>query len=1449
MGSTLMLKTPKYSAFAIAAIESIWPNNDGTEADLDLLDFAYLSGMKDLISDVQVFQPILLEDNVFDKDAFVYTVVSFFFNPEGIFLSDYNVPTEGLADILEKEANHDFLQFLNLLNQKTLEAVKTLPLAFQRYYRFSNWNFNQNKILNFTLTGLDVTNPDSALATPIIRTSQSNFSAEKSKAAEYVVELIKPTGLSSSTYREIAQYLNGYNPSKGRMQYDFIPSPSSSGLPSLREVLVNRANQLAERAEGNESLETARINNPLREGSNGLYPVSVKRPDYNNYLKTSEDAYKKRRGYFKVIPLNVVQANVRCSSSADVLSDNQFSISFTMDDVIVVADKYASSQIKNIPTALPISLNSGELNSILRGVDLETIQNAEEIATLGLSAYRISGANFPFNIEDLVETNDTVTIWLYHDPSEFDFIPSVDGSTQNEMLEAFVFNKDFSYVLGNASRKSQDESNLIGREINANQRILTDAGVLNLYGSPLTRPVLADEEKSYETVSILSSLDVLNIIKSSAEFLSLLEVNETLSPFGRFSNTDFFEKANAGIGNLTSSLFPVSADTLIRNSFSGLIKSIYIPNESLSPRTRARNAINVLNSFEEIISLVPDEKSNFITERIQTWNSLYKDKKIPGSNLTYGQVVNADDFFISLNWLRTPLAGTTNSVLEILRENNVVNVVDPQIPTRTSTGFFNKRKYVATSSHGETPYLAIKGHINSVSVSYGSTGQANKVTISGNGYEKILKENKVYYEDLFYPSTGGSFNLIEVQSIYLNMLPTNAILHFIATHAPKFIMFGAATQSTTDMRNAAIRGIASYPKLSDLDANTIEKDAEKENDGSPVTEKLVRQEEVFESDDYAVVNFIRELYTQKKVLTRGQVAVDANDLLHADGNPNGSGVQFRFFYPVNYLNTSRMREMIRLLLKAYYADPRQANILSPITISSSASIANNIATMNGDSLINHLFIDETGRLRQRITFEAWERTPNPVYTPTITDKEIISGGSSFSRSGEQVLTMVDIRPFVGGTIIGDVRFAGRALSDGNDYIPVLMTSEGRAQVDVDNKTPSIENQPNDSLSGDGDITSTLLQKNFYETLSEPFFRYGKRYRNVTRDIYAQNTMAAKRKATLLQRFFEKPVKEAKISVLGNTSYKSGETVLVSLQSYKHRSSEIVDIVKTLDWLRYLQGDEKLRDLYIGIDERFLNDDTYYLTNGTLKNRPEFFWLKDYSKEFILNKFIETFQYLNDILAVGLNKGPRYITPEFFPTTLWAFRNQNVEIANKFNKNLTNTNISQFYARIYNSLINGENSEINEFLSNYPEAINAIRFQNFRTTSYYINSVSHSFVHGSQMTTELSLTHGQDNLVLLEPFSLRPIGFISIEKRLKMGYDDIVVDAEGKPVYSNPNRQTKERGLWEDFESKTKSNLQIMYEEQFYQDKQFKESSFLYSAQKYRNSSNFMYELALELGLD
>lgn len=1397
-------RTEKYSAFVIASIESLWPNDEGTEADLDVLDTSYLSGIGSPTESPGELKNIFESGiNLYGNDRFLQNVILFFFNDRGtIFIS--NIPLTGNKERLE-QLDYNFIEFLNGLPDVTYDEF---PLAVGVGFPSNRYSINNDGVL--------------------INGSPIGDDREIALTSLGVINLINPPPeLNSEDYEAIKNRItNFYSEGKGDLNYEdsgsgvYSSTSTDSGgnFISLRAILIARADQLILLSKQKEEAEefTSKTET-LNPNSNGLYPISIRRPDFNNLLKTSEDAYKKRRGYFKLIPLNIIEATTRCSESHETTGNLNFSVSFTMDDVIVIGDKYASSQIKNIPTALPISLNIDTLNSLIRGINISEIENSREILSLGFSAYRISGANFPFNIEDLVEANDTVTLWMYHDPSEFDFIVG----DSNLSPEAALLNEDFSYILGNATRKSQDQSNLIGREINSTQRVFVASEILNPYIAP-------EGAEEIESLTI-SRLDVLEFLKASADFLSLTSFDEnSLQSQSTRVNT------NNKIEQQAFSFFPNANQKYTRDVFSGLMRDIFVP--SLLSGV-SDGELGTLETRRYAINLYSAIKTSIVTngDIIEFWNKNYDGTRIiRSSEYTYENFLGIDYVLERLDNLIRPISDLGKQTIEQIRKNNIVETVEPS-QNFSNDKFFNKRKLLISRSHGETPYLAMKGHVSNIKVSYGSYDGNHRVTLSGEGYNKVLKDSTSYYEDLFYPQSGRTFDIIEVNTIYRNMLPPKAITHFVATHAPKFIYFGKPTKITNDMRNAAIRVVSA---LSLEDQNSTD---EALPDGDISEEPLKESETTTPStgDSGGSVNsFINQVFSEGKILNRGQVAIDANDTNSATvSSKDRSSVSdnfdivFRFFYPVNYLNTERISEMVNMMQNAYVENPRDAIMQSAISIKSSASISNNIASMAGDPLINQLFVDETGRLRHRITFECWERTPNPLYTPTITDNDIITGASSFDRDSSQVLTMVDIRPYLGGAQIPDVRFAGRSLASGNDYIPVILTADKNDEED---------------------ITSLILRKDFYETLSEPFFRYGKKYKLISRDIYSNDTTSAKRKAILLQRFFEKPVKTATISVRNNTSYRYGETVLLSLQNYKHRSPEIIDVTKMLDWLNYLDDNDTLRDLYVGIDERFLNEDSYYLTNGILKNKSEFFWLKEYSRKFILKKFIETFEFLvgnasNKVIG-KLTGNLKYITPEFFPTTLWAFRNNNVEIANKFNKNLTNLEVVRFHEIIYDFLIKDKDSKIGEFLNKYPEALNSIRFQNFKNTSYYIEKVEHTMSHGVDASTRLSLTHGQDNLVLLEPYSLRPIGFISAERRMRIGYNDVVVNEEGNNVYkNNPNRQTKDRIMWDEFKNK-KSSVQSLYENQFLEDQKFKKLSFLYSSQALRNSSNFMHELAFDLGL-
>jgi hypothetical protein len=699
---------------------------------------------------------------------------------------------------------------------------------------------------------------------------------------------------------------------------------------------------------------------------------------------------------------------------------------------------------------------------------------------------------------------------------------------------------------------------------------------------------------------------------------------------------------------------------------------------------------------------------------------------------------------------------------------------------------------ITTYSHGETPYLVLKGHISEIKSMYGPSGEGmHSVTVSGYGYEKILKDNIVYYDDL-NTANGVTSSPIENVTIYQKMMPPKALMHFIENSVPRYILISnRPSDFVTDTKNQII------DILRPISPDQIA--VEEGQQGEEGINSTTRESPPSIYDDYL---------PEGKILARGLITHDLNSAnsLTREGPssvPLNSGtISIRIFYPVNYINISRIREMISVMTEAFKENPEDSVIAIPISIASKVTVAANMAKISGPQEINHLFVDETGRVRQRISFEAWERTPVPAYIPTITDSSVFQ--ASFSRDSSSIVTMVDIRANIDSRSAGgyvDALFAGRIMSQANDYIPILAFSS------------------DDPESG---RVFQDLYKNNYEIISEPFFRYGMRY-GLMDDVYSSSTTLAKRKSILYHGFFSKPIKKAEIVIKGDPSYRAGETVLVVLDSYRQRSKEIINVEKTLNWLNSLknEGTQDMQQIYIGVDTRWNNSSYYYETNGNEKYTSYFPFMSgsELTTSRVLNWFIDTFSFLNSLGIVN-------ITPEYFPTTYWYF-NDGSEVRNA-------------YKKIYESLLN-RNSRVKDYFSSEkgPDIFKNIKMQNFKATSYYINSVSHSYSHGESISTNLNLDHGQDNLVLIDPVSNNSIGFLSVEKKFRLYYDDSIDDGQ---LY------TPQKLLWEDYGSKTLSNMQTMYIEQFKQDRDFKLRSFLYSAQSYRNSSNFLYELALDMGI-
>lgn len=1400
--------TPIYSAFAIVSIESIWPSFSGDEVPVNYQDLTFLS---ERISKGK---------------------------PEDGENTSFQQRQAELAESLSSKKSE-----LNELENQVINGIPNEVLIFSRETKSKRVGEEENI---------------SYLLHKVVSENVQEKDANSKKIA-----LIRAADSQNKSFlgRLKAQTTQGRNDeffdkSNNPISRDDYIKKLENEIERLKVFLdLNNVSKI-----NNLNLEIGQIERELLDTSAyGTYPQATRRPSFSSILN-SDDAYKKRRGYFKLIPLNVFQVSTS-SSTAGMVGQSSFNVSFTMDDILVVADEFGANQIAgSLPRAVPIKINEvfDELERNSFGNNFRQAVR-DDINKFGMYAFRISGDDFTFNIEDIVEANDTVTIWLYHEPKEFDFVDN-ENVTNSNQLDKYVLNKDFSYVIGSGSRKSQDDFKLLNEDGSIFKKpprtmvqdIFVKTGILNQFSTP---EVLSSDELP-DTTS-LTNLDVFKFLIETGRRANLdgLTVSADRQAATRVNLDRDSTYTDLAISNVVSSIVTnyndKSRGNLFTGSLSGLIKELFLPNiprvnrstsisseDDVSIGGRATKLAETPNNYKIVSQAIIKSIRDVLSSPVgNSQDAEFLSIRWDGTTrvLTYqiSSFITRDeikDIFSTIILYKKTLGELANESLLFMRDQNTNTLVTPSV---TNKGFFNKRTYLKTESHGETPYLALKGHVSSVEVKYGASQGSHIVNLTGAGYEKILNDNIVYYEDLFSP-TGGTFGqAIEAYPIYSQMLPPKGMLSFIEANAPRFVLIGKPSKQIIDARNMSLNfARASRPSDYRLEEDEDELNTEKTKDVFNIVDTY------FPADE-------------KQSLVRGLAAIDINiasrdrqareeDEFFADENTG-----LRIFYPVNYLNTSRITEMINSLEAAYEQNPDEAVIKIPIKIAPMQSIANNLMAFNGPKEVNHLFVDETGRLRQRLAYEAWERPPMPEYTPTITDKEILISGSSFSRNSDPITTMVDIRAnyLASARGIVDARFAGRTLSGGNDYIPLMLIED--------------EKFNNSRLLGP--------DSNFYEVISEPFFRYGMKYK-LLNDVYTTSTRVAKRKSILYQSFFSKPLKTAKVTLKNNTSYRAGETVLVCLDSYRYRSREVIDVKKTLAWLKELKKEtnKHLIPLYIGVDKRWVNNDSYYKTS-TLENNDYYKdWLgkvksSSYDndnpdsksiqfEEFILDAFINTFEIISNTLERLGQTNLQFITPEYFPTTLWAASVLNSPIS---------SNITIIYSTIFDKLIGGSNSgfDFDKILKDFPDIFNYVRMQNFKATSYYIESVQHSYVHGESFTTNLNLNHGQDNLVLLEPFSMKPIGFMSTERRMRIGYDDIIIGADGNPVYGeasnsnpNPNKNTKDRMLWEDFEGKKLSDIQSLYIEQFKQDRRFKENSFLYTAQKYRNSSNFMYELSLELGL-
>ena len=917
----------------------------------------------------------------------------------------------------------------------------------------------------------------------------------------------------------------------------------------------------------------------------------------------SEGDYQRSKGYYKILPLNVLRVDTNTS-----LNGSQFSVSFTLDDLLLVADENAD--FLNA-TGLPFKTqdlidlgNDKTLPNLLN--DADATWNYIRDEELGLNRYRVTGDSSQFNVEDLVEPNDTVTIWLYHDPSDF-YIKDEIPTLNEERLDV---SDEITTVVGSADRRSQYSS----ATQDFSDYILNSLGLIDKFSGASIEGSLANASNSEEEISesiLLSREEVLNaVINFGSEAIESRifsddddDSDEALEDFVRGFGIPSDSAAYVHV--LRPYILPIAEET---------------PTETLAGQNPIREQNLIISTGralwdEENKLFTPDR---FGANEVQNLESLTSNVSAY-SELSTSNDRNLQNLAIGLQQFKGILEQKLVEYNGKVREQKSYSVVDQ----RFNTG----RRMLVNDFSGETPYLALKGKISDIKVNVGHQTGAYTVTISGQGYEKTLKEHEVFYEDLFFPEA-SIVTSAEYITLYMNVSPARVLVDVINRYASKNLVFKDIDNQVTLSDGSAINHYIEDPNFFDL--------AEQ-----------------------------KDLFGSNQILSRG-------NYIYKEYKSELEREDVRVFYPLNFLDVSRVYEMIRALDLSF--EQEEALYRNARMLKGRVSVFQNLKALGGTQQFYEMFVDETGRFRYRFTFEAYERTPNLAVTPLIDDSKLLSG-ATFGVTDSALSTVVDVYP------------SGRTTNDGTQ----ALLSQGRA-------LPEVGEVPIEDISVGQDGKNV----NVKDLLAPDFFRYGLQTLSIE-DVYTAPANAPKRRAVLYHNVFGKPLKNARINVINDTSYRLGNTVLVSLQKNKYRSKKVIDINKFLEWLEYLRSPpvsgvdgQTLTDMYIGIDERLINKDSYTITQGEYEPIPGGFYSEyqdvESAKSFVLEQFIATFKFLRD--EIGL----RVITPEFFPNTFWYY-NLDADGGEDFvgdEGKIPSSTIRAFYRKVLNSFAN---NSTREFLDN------------------------------------------------------------------------------------------------------------------------------------------------------
>lgn len=933
----------------------------------------------------------------------------------------------------------------------------------------------------------------------------------------------------------------------------------------------------------------------------------------NSYYNTASSEFS--RGYYIIVALNVTNLN----TSSTVTGSNSFNLSFTPDKIIYIDQNMGTTTIEElIRAAIAKPDASGNIlhESFSNSLSEQLINKLK--TTSGVQYTEIPVGSGNFNIKDIIEIGDTVSIWLYNDPSEFPVRIEYYQGNQGKV-------KDMQAITGSHTRRmpivaSDDVMDYsVSSYTNITNR--SQANAVNAASGKKNRSISVsfDDVKAAAIDIAVRAGGYLDQDgnRDAIQTYALTAVSDALtSEKGinyRFKNLNI--SAVDLIGYYLSDVMGTSyvtyhKDQLLESAASDDSGKDYKANEA--PKSQKLDIKGNIYSYNPAVSSTMKPMLYFISKMYQLQGAL-DDTKVffekgngvrvnkDAQNLDIGFILESKTlnarrrpsefassvfdsalFVQGYHALRSQLMNLAKAEAEGAKEAVAYNAVNPKKAI--------DRASLYSPISGDTPYLIMRGHIKQASSTHSVQGV--NINISGSGYEYPMEKHTVFYDDV-QTFAGGLISFQDYTSYYASLKPPQVIIAFLTKWMPKKVKWGRASKShNTQTKLAGVK----------LDSKTE-------------TSYLVRGSTVFERNRKSLLYKTEDIEENVEDYDNKAKALQ-------EFRENEIKNDSRVFTPINYVDLTRVAEFTRALDRA---DPSGliATSTVPTTIQTRDTIMSACKKVANVSNLYELFVDETGRLIYRAAPEAWERTPKTSYIPTIESDSVLS--FTEVESDESIFTVFDIQP-TGNASLG----AGTSQLTRYNWGRAIPRS-GYVPIDADSK----DSVPN--------------------MFSPELFRYGMRYQYIN-DHYGVHNDVMRPKAYNLLRFYKTPLKKGEVTVIADPTYRAGNTVLVTLKDRKTRSKAVIDIDATIKWLESMPDDGLER--YVGVEERLV-DWTRYYTNNEMDR--ELFGDKAYTSALggalSLNTVRKAIVNTLKLIKSDEYGGHTHITADMFPTTLWFYLSQ------------------------------------------------------------------------------------------------------------------------------------------------------------------------------------------------